>query len=53
MELPITTSGWLVDKTGITPATVNKSLGLLQQLDPYLQMKRMQINLKYLPDSII
>ena len=29
---PITTSGWLVEKTGITPATVNKSLGHLERL---------------------
>jgi Fic family protein len=26
MEHPIATSGWLVEKTGITPATVNKAL---------------------------
>ena len=32
MEQPIATSGWLVEKTGITPATVNKALGHLQQL---------------------
>ena len=32
MEHPIATSGWLVEKTGITPATVNKSLGHLEQL---------------------
>jgi len=32
MERPITTSGWLAEKTGITPATVNKSLGHLEQL---------------------
>ena len=32
MERPIATSGWLVEKTGITPATVNKTLGHLQQL---------------------
>ncbi|MFH0729052.1 MAG: Fic family protein [Pseudomonadota bacterium] len=32
MEHPIATSGWLVKKTGITPATVNKSLGHLEQL---------------------
>ena len=32
MEHPIATSGWLVDKTGITPATVNKALGHLEQL---------------------
>lgn len=33
MERPITTSGWLVEKTGITPATVNKALGHLEKLD--------------------
>jgi Fic family protein len=32
MEQPIATSGSLVEKTGITPATVNKSLGHLEQL---------------------
>ncbi|MCZ7665131.1 MAG: Fic family protein [Thermoleophilia bacterium] len=32
MEHPITTSGSLVEKTGITPATVNKALGHLEQL---------------------
>ncbi len=32
MEHPITTSGALVEKTGITPATVNKALGNLEQL---------------------
>jgi Fic family protein len=32
MEHPIATSGWLVEKTGITPATVNKVLGHLEQL---------------------
>jgi Fic family protein len=29
---PITVSKWLVEKTGITPATVNKSLEHLQRL---------------------
>jgi len=33
MERPIATSGWLVEKTGITPATVNKALGNLVRLD--------------------
>ncbi len=33
MERPITTSGWLVEKTGITPATVNKCLVHLGRLD--------------------
>jgi Fic family protein len=32
MEHPIATSGWIVEKTGITPATVNKALGHLEQL---------------------
>jgi Fic family protein len=32
MEHPIATSGWLVEKTGITPATVNKALNHLVQL---------------------
>ncbi len=32
MERPITTSGWLVEKTGITPATVNKCLAHLERL---------------------
>ncbi|MBW1648357.1 MAG: Fic family protein [Deltaproteobacteria bacterium] len=32
MERPITTSGWLVEKTGITPATVNKCLVHLERL---------------------
>ncbi len=32
MEHPIATSGWLVKKTGITPATVNKVLGHLERL---------------------
>ena len=32
MERPIATSGWLVEKTGITPATVNKALGHLERL---------------------
>jgi Fic family protein len=32
MERPIATSGWLVEKTGITPATVNKALGHLEHL---------------------
>ena len=32
MEHPIATSGWLVEKTGITPPTVNKALGHLEHL---------------------
>jgi Fic family protein len=33
MEHPIATAGWLVRRTGITPATVNKCLGHLERLD--------------------
>lgn len=33
MEHPIATSGWLVNKTGITAATVNKALAHLEQLE--------------------
>lgn len=32
MGRPITVSGWLVEKTGITPATVNKCLAHLERL---------------------
>jgi len=32
MGRPITSSGWLVEKTGVTPATVNRSLGHLERL---------------------
>ncbi len=32
MERPVATSGWLVEKTGITPATVNRALGHLARL---------------------
>jgi Fic family protein len=32
MEHPIATSGWLVERTGISPATVNKALGHLEKL---------------------
>ncbi len=32
MERPITAAGWLVEKTGITPATINKGLAHLQRL---------------------
>jgi len=32
LKHPIATSGWLVEETGITPATVNKALGHLEQL---------------------
>ena len=32
MIRPIATSGWLVEKTGITSATINKALGHLERL---------------------
>jgi Fic family protein len=32
VEQPIVTSGWLVQKTGLTAATVNKSLSLLIEI---------------------
>lgn len=32
MEHPISTSGWLVKKTGITAATVNKCIGYLERI---------------------
>ncbi|MDH4322475.1 MAG: Fic family protein, partial [Desulfobulbaceae bacterium] len=32
MEHPIATSGWLVKKTGITAATVNRALGHMEHL---------------------
>ena len=32
LERPIATSGWIVRETGISPATVNKSLGHLERL---------------------
>jgi Fic family protein len=32
MERPLAATGWLVEKTGITPATVNKSLAHLERL---------------------
>jgi Fic family protein len=32
MEQPIATAGWLAEKTGITPATVNKCLGSLERI---------------------
>ena len=32
MEHHVATSGWLVEKTGITPAGVNKALGFPERL---------------------
>ena len=44
MERPIATSGWLANKTGITPATVNKSLGHLQGLGIVLEITAQKRN---------
>ncbi len=32
IERPVTTSGWLVERTGLTPATVNKTLAHMEKL---------------------
>ncbi|HOJ04770.1 MAG TPA: Fic family protein [Bacteroidota bacterium] len=44
MEHPIATSGSLVEKTGITPATVNKALGHLEQLGIVKEMTAQKRN---------
>ncbi len=44
MEHPIATSGSLVKKTGITPATVNKALGHLEQLGIVKELTARQRN---------
>jgi len=36
LERPISTAGWLVKKTAISPATVNKCLNHLELLELYL-----------------
>jgi len=38
MERPITTAGWLVKKTGITPATTNKCLAHLERLGIVMEL---------------
>lgn len=46
IERPIATPGWLGDKTGLTPATVNKSLGHLENIgivDELTSQKRNRI----------
>jgi Fic family protein len=44
MERPIATSGSLVKKTGVTPATVNKALRHLEQLGIVKEMTARQRN---------
>lgn len=41
---PIATSGWLVQQTGLTPATVNKALGHLEQLGIVREITRQKRN---------
>lgn len=38
MERPIATSNWLVEQTGLTPATVNKALGHLERLGLVIEL---------------
>ncbi|MFN2364985.1 MAG: hypothetical protein ABR523_00810 [Desulfurivibrionaceae bacterium] len=44
MEHPIATSGWLVGKTGFTPATVNKVLGHLERLEVLRELTNQKRN---------
>ncbi|MBF0626421.1 MAG: Fic family protein [Magnetococcales bacterium] len=44
MEHPIATSGWLSQKTGLTPATVNKSLERLEHLGIVRELTQKQRN---------
>ena len=44
MEHPIATSGWLVEKTGITPATVNKALAHLERLEIVRELTQQKRN---------
>jgi Fic family protein len=41
---PIATSGWLVEQTSITPATVNKALGHLERLGIVQELTRQKRN---------
>lgn len=44
IEKPIATSGWLAEKTGISPATVNKALGHLMALGIVLELTAQKRN---------
>lgn len=44
LERPIATPGWLVEKTGISPATVNKALGHLDRLGIVREMTAQKRN---------
>ncbi|SHJ12299.1 Fic family protein [Desulfatibacillum alkenivorans DSM 16219] len=47
MERPIATSSWLVEKTGITPATVNKALSRLEELGIVKELTKKKRNRLY------
>jgi Fic family protein len=43
-EHPIATAGWLADKTGISPATVNKCLAALEQMEVIRELTKQKRN---------
>ena len=53
MEHPLVTSNWLVEKTGITPATINKSLGHLVELGIVREITRKRRNRIFSYDGYI
>ena len=53
MEHPLVTSNWLVEKTGITPATINKSLGHLVELGIIREITRKRRNRIFSYDGYI
>lgn len=53
MEHPLVTSNWLVEKTGITPATINKSLGHLVGLGIIREITRKRRNRIFSYDGYI
>lgn len=44
LQRPIATSGWLVDATGLTPATVNKALAHMERLGIIFEMTQRKRN---------
>jgi Fic family protein len=44
MERPIATSPWLVERTGLSPATVNKALAQLEKLGIVRQLTSQKRN---------
>ena len=53
MEHPLVTSNWLVEKTGITPATINKSLGHLVERGIVREITRKRRNRIFSYDGYI